>query len=589
MAEVEVGLGPVLGHEHLAVLERAHRARVDVDVGIELLERDRQAARDQQVADGGGGDALAECGDDTAGDEDEACLRAAGAIGHSTLEGQCTRAARRDSVGGAPVDYGRREQLLGMPPGARVARIGSEHAAELLHDRALLDPLDAGSGDLPAGGLLDPEVALRERGDLRQVGDAEHLALLAEAAQPFAHRARRLASDTGVDLVEHERGGSAGARHGEKRKHHARQLAAGRGVADRRGGHPAVGGQHQLDPLGTPGAEILALLDGDFEAGVLEGQRPQLLEHLLREPRRGLAPAGAYPLGEPAALRRGLGERRLRLLAPQLGALETLALRAAVLGVLQHRGDAAAVLALQPVVAVQALLDLLEAPGLRLERLVVAAQLASEVLGLETQRPHALRQAVERRIDAGHPLGQPLGLREHDRRPGGVALRAPAPRPPPRRRNAGHRAAAGAPARPAAPAPRPRSARSSSISSISNRSRSRSRSRVPARSRSSSSSRPSSRTSEWALASSPSSSRCSGPQKPSSSWRWAEATVSRRCSCWPKNATSRLAELAQVGRRGRPALHEGAGASLRGDAAREDDLLREVHALPQVGQGLVLE
>ena len=37
VAEVEVGLGAVLGDEHLAVLERAHRARVDVEVRVELL------------------------------------------------------------------------------------------------------------------------------------------------------------------------------------------------------------------------------------------------------------------------------------------------------------------------------------------------------------------------------------------------------------------------------------------------------------------------------------------------------------------------------------------------------------------------
>ncbi len=45
VAEVEVGLGPVLGDEDLAVLERAHRPRVDVDVRIELLQLDPEAAR----------------------------------------------------------------------------------------------------------------------------------------------------------------------------------------------------------------------------------------------------------------------------------------------------------------------------------------------------------------------------------------------------------------------------------------------------------------------------------------------------------------------------------------------------------------
>ena len=72
VAEVEVGLRAVLGDEHLAVLERRHRAGVDVDVRVELLQGDLQAAGDEQPADRGGGDALPERRDDPAGDEDEA-------------------------------------------------------------------------------------------------------------------------------------------------------------------------------------------------------------------------------------------------------------------------------------------------------------------------------------------------------------------------------------------------------------------------------------------------------------------------------------------------------------------------------------
>ena len=71
MAEVEVGLGAVLGDEDLAVLERAHRPRVDVDVGVELLQLDPVAAGDEQAADRGGGDPLSESRDHPAGDEDE--------------------------------------------------------------------------------------------------------------------------------------------------------------------------------------------------------------------------------------------------------------------------------------------------------------------------------------------------------------------------------------------------------------------------------------------------------------------------------------------------------------------------------------
>ena len=70
VAEVEVGLGAVLGDEHLTVLERAHRARIDVEVRVELLRLDAQAARLQQAAERGGDDALPERRDDSAGHED---------------------------------------------------------------------------------------------------------------------------------------------------------------------------------------------------------------------------------------------------------------------------------------------------------------------------------------------------------------------------------------------------------------------------------------------------------------------------------------------------------------------------------------
>ena len=70
VADVEIGLGAVLGHEDLAVLERAHRPRVDVQVGVELLELDAQAARFQQSPERCGDDSLAERRDHSPGDED---------------------------------------------------------------------------------------------------------------------------------------------------------------------------------------------------------------------------------------------------------------------------------------------------------------------------------------------------------------------------------------------------------------------------------------------------------------------------------------------------------------------------------------
>ena len=70
VAEVEVGLGTVVGDENLAVLERAHRARIDVEVGVELDQGDVQAARFEDRRQRRRGDALAEGGHHTAGDED---------------------------------------------------------------------------------------------------------------------------------------------------------------------------------------------------------------------------------------------------------------------------------------------------------------------------------------------------------------------------------------------------------------------------------------------------------------------------------------------------------------------------------------
>ena len=70
MADVEIGLRAVLGDEHLAVLERIHGARVHVEVRIEFLHSHLQAARGEQLTETAGGQALAERGDDAAGDED---------------------------------------------------------------------------------------------------------------------------------------------------------------------------------------------------------------------------------------------------------------------------------------------------------------------------------------------------------------------------------------------------------------------------------------------------------------------------------------------------------------------------------------
>ena len=50
VAEIEVGFGAVVGDEDLAMLVRAHRARIDVQIGVELAQPHAIAARLQQRA-----------------------------------------------------------------------------------------------------------------------------------------------------------------------------------------------------------------------------------------------------------------------------------------------------------------------------------------------------------------------------------------------------------------------------------------------------------------------------------------------------------------------------------------------------------
>ena len=71
VAQIKISLCAVVGHKHFAMLKRAHGARIDVEIGVELDEGDAQAARFENRCERGRRDALAQRGHHTAGDEDE--------------------------------------------------------------------------------------------------------------------------------------------------------------------------------------------------------------------------------------------------------------------------------------------------------------------------------------------------------------------------------------------------------------------------------------------------------------------------------------------------------------------------------------
>src|SRR4029079_3588525 len=70
VAEVEIGLRAIVGHEHFAVLIRRHRARIDVEIRIELPDPHLVAARLQERAECCRSETFTEGGDHAAGDED---------------------------------------------------------------------------------------------------------------------------------------------------------------------------------------------------------------------------------------------------------------------------------------------------------------------------------------------------------------------------------------------------------------------------------------------------------------------------------------------------------------------------------------
>ena len=59
MAKIEIGLRAVVQHVNFAVLKRIHRPRIDIEIGIELLEHNAQTAQLEQRSERSRGQAFA--------------------------------------------------------------------------------------------------------------------------------------------------------------------------------------------------------------------------------------------------------------------------------------------------------------------------------------------------------------------------------------------------------------------------------------------------------------------------------------------------------------------------------------------------
>ena len=69
VTEIEIGFGAVVGDEHLAVLGGRHRARIDVEIGVEFPQADLVAARLQHRAERCRCKTFTQRGDHASGDE----------------------------------------------------------------------------------------------------------------------------------------------------------------------------------------------------------------------------------------------------------------------------------------------------------------------------------------------------------------------------------------------------------------------------------------------------------------------------------------------------------------------------------------
>ena len=421
-----------------------------------------------------------------------------------------------------------------MAARAHVVVVGPEHPHELAdHGAGSSSARDGRARGLGPRVLGDREVPRRQRGDLRQVRDADELAALGQRAQLRADRARGVPADAGVDLVEDERRPAAGRVGLRARIASMTRESSPPDAISRSGpaGTPALGAMTNSTasvPVG-PGSRSASSIanvapsmarsarratDGGRQARRLRGARLVQRGGQARVlgPRRPPAPRWPRP-ARPPPLRapRGAAGRPRR-------------------GRARPRSSRRACAAGGP-----------GPPGAprrpRAPRAPPRGPRRSGAARRRGRRPRWPARASARPARRGPRRPRPPRPARHRRRPAArpprCRPRAPPPPRPPRRTPAAPRGGAGARAAPAARPPRPRRApprRSRPARRRAGPARARGPRRAP-RARPGSARAPCARPHAAAHASRRAA--CSGPQASSRSASCAEASVSRRCSCWP--------------------------------------------------------
>ncbi|MNV03626.1 hypothetical protein D3C71_939030 [compost metagenome] len=180
-------------------------------------------------------------------------------------------------------------------------------------------------------------------GDLRQMGDAQHLALLAQGAQLVPDDVGHGAADARIDLVEDHGGHCIQVQRGHlDGQRDARQLTAGGDLAQGPRRLAGVGRDQELDPFGAVRIrfEHGLRLDLDQKLPAAHAQLTDQHGGGLRQGLGGLAPAGAEPLGHGLPLVGGKRDLARQGLQAHVGAAQLFDLvlqRIAVLAQAFHR------------------------------------------------------------------------------------------------------------------------------------------------------------------------------------------------------------------------------------------------------------
>ena len=316
-----------------------------------------------------------------------------------------------------------------------VAGAVAEHAGDFLCAIFGRHGGERGNRAAADNGFADDEMRRGGGRNLRQMGNAEHLAAGTDLAHLRADGMRDFAADVRVDFVEDEHGHFVlRGKGGLEREHHAGNFATGGDGAQRLGGFAGVWREDELNRFEAVGSGF-AGSELDFKAGLEEAEVAEMPAHDGGELRRGGdALFGKFGAGGEGV---GLGGGDLGLeirAAGDLGA-ELGEAGGAFVAVSDHLGEGAAVFALEGLEQVETALDASQRLGIGLDAVAVTHDGAGEIADLLGKRGVACREIGLRRVEAGkfaqqagdlaHAIRDGIfGLAERLRDAGGQLLQA---------------------------------------------------------------------------------------------------------------------------------------------------------------------